>query len=94
MAFGPALLYFLIAYVVIPHNRDEVPFRQFGLNTEQFFTILGELGFYEAAIFEVWKSTVCGIDYDYGTSQGWCVGETQAVETSKLIRYYAKDYLQ
>ena len=48
------------------------------------------MGFYEAAIFEVWKSTVCGIDYDYGMNQGWCVGETQAVETSKLIRYYAK----
>ena len=86
MALGPALLYFAIAYFVVPHNRSEVPFKQFGLDTTMLFKILGEVGFYEASVFEVYKSIVCSIDNDYGSSMGYCAKqETGAFETTKMF---------
>ena len=35
MGFAEAIFYFAIAYFVVPHSRDEVPFKQFGLNFTQ-----------------------------------------------------------
>ena len=72
MGLLEALIYAVTAFFIIPHNRDEIPFKQFGLDINQFIKIFTEFGLYEASTVELFKAVACASDYDYSLSKGWC----------------------
>ena len=72
MAIAAAILYFVIAMYVVPKNRNDVPFKQFGIDQRQVMSFLAEFGFYEASAFEVFKTLTCQYNVEYGQSNGWC----------------------
>ena len=72
MGLIDAIFYTIIGVWIIPHNRTEVPFKQFGFDVEQFLLIFTEAALYEASAVEMFKSVVCATDYEYGVAKGWC----------------------
>mmetsp|Transcript_12563 Transcript_12563/g.16122 ORF Transcript_12563/g.16122 Transcript_12563/m.16122 type:complete len:101 (+) Transcript_12563:1-303(+) len=72
MGFAEALFYFAIARYFWPKTREEVPFKQFGFDVDQFLLYFVEVGLLEAAVFEAYKGFICILDSDYGYSKAYC----------------------
>ena len=72
MGLVEALFYSLVAFLLVPKNREEVPFKQFGFDVEQLVLIFSEFGLYEASAVELFKTVMCITDYDYSVAKGWC----------------------
>lgn len=74
MSLIEAGLYFVLAYFLMPKNRDEMPLLQLGFDEVQLMQRAVELSFYEKAIWEVIKVMICNFGgYDFGLDYGWCV---------------------
>ena len=82
MTLLDAVFYFLTAFYVLPHKRNEVPFKRMGFDLTQMMEIATEAGLYEAGMFEAFKSVACFLDKEYSTDQGWCsVTQANFIET-------------
>ena len=72
MGIGEALFYFAFAYFVLPKTRNDLPMYQMAFDGEMFFLRVAEISFYQASMFELYKSGVCFSGSDYGVEKGWC----------------------
>ena len=72
MTLLDAIFYFACAFWLLPHRRNDVPFKQMGFDWNQVLELSTEAGLYNASLFEGFKTVACFLDPEYSIGQGWC----------------------